>query len=57
MHHIVGNSTCCGTLLLTKRLYAGMLAELGFTSIAMTAVCEYHSRKKLIEFEVSGWWK
>jgi hypothetical protein len=41
----------------TERLYAGMLAELGFTSIALTAVCKCQSRKDLIEFEVSGWWK
>jgi hypothetical protein len=57
VHGIVGNSTCCGTLRPTKRLYAGMLAELGFTNIKMTVVCKCHSRRELMEFEVSGRWK
>jgi len=34
-----------------------MLAELGFTNIKMTVVCDCQSRKDLIEFDVSGRWK
>jgi hypothetical protein len=57
VHYIVGNSTYCGTLLPTERLYAGLLADLGFSNIATTALCKRNSKKDLIEFDVSGWWK
>lgn len=57
VHYIVGNSTFYGTLLPTERLYADMLAELGFTRIAMTAIRKRNSKKELIEFDVSGRWK
>lgn len=57
VHYIVGNSTFYGTLLPTERLYADMLAELGFTNIATTSIRKRNSKKELIEFAVSGAWK
>jgi hypothetical protein len=57
VHYIVGNSTFYGTLVPTERLYADMLAELGFTKIKMTAIRKRNSKKELIEFDVSGQWK
>ena len=56
IHYIVGNSTFYGTLLSTERLYADMLAELGFTNIDMTAIRKRNSKKELVEFDVSGRW-
>ncbi|MFN3075814.1 MAG: hypothetical protein ABT940_02830 [Alphaproteobacteria bacterium] len=57
VHYVVGNSTFYGTLLPTERLYADMLAELGFTQIDTRAIRKRNSKKELIEFDVSGRWK
>jgi 16S rRNA G966 N2-methylase RsmD len=57
VHYIVGNSTFYGTLIPTERLYADMLAELGFTQIIIRAIRKRNSKKELIEFDVSAQWK
>lgn len=57
VHYIIGNSTFYSTLLPTERLYADMLAELGFTNIRMNPIRKRNSKKELIEFDVSGSWR
>ncbi|MBF0108207.1 MAG: hypothetical protein HQL76_03420 [Magnetococcales bacterium] len=54
IHYIVGNSTFYGTLLPTERLYVDMLAELGFSNLAITPIRKRNSKKELVEFDVSG---
>lgn len=57
VHYIVGNSTFYGTLLPTERLYADMLAELGFSQIEARPIRKRNSKKELVEFDVSGRWQ
>lgn len=54
IHYIVGNSTFYGTLMPTEKLYADMLAELGFSEIVMRPIRKRNSKKELIEFDVSA---
>lgn len=56
INYIVGNSTFYGNMMPTERLYADMLAELGFIDIAATAIRKRNSKKELIEFNVSARW-
>ncbi len=57
LHYIVGNSTFYGTLVSTERLYAAMLAELGFSNIVCRPIRKRNSKKDLIEFDVVAQWK
>jgi len=57
VHYIVGNSVFYDTLLPTERLYADMLAELGFSRIEVRPIRKRNSKKELIEYDVSGRWK
>lgn len=56
LHYIVGNSTFYGTLVATERLYAEMLALLGFTRIDCLPLRKRNSGKQLIEFDVVAHW-
>jgi SAM-dependent methyltransferase len=57
LHYIVGNSTFYGTLVSTERLYAEMLAELGFSQVECRPIRKRNSKKELIEFDVVAKWK
>lgn len=57
LHYIVGNSTFYGTLVSTERLYAEMLAALGFNKIECRAIRKRNSKKELVEFDVVARWK
>lgn len=57
LHYIVGNSTFYGTLVSTERLYAEMLATLGFSEIECRPIRKRNSKKELVEFDVVARWK
>jgi hypothetical protein len=57
VHYIVGNSTFYGVLLPVERLYAVMLARLGFTNIECRAIRKRNSKKELVEFDVTARWR
>lgn len=57
LHYIVGNSTFYGTLVSTERLYAEMLAKLGFSQVECRPIRKRNSKKELIEFDVVAKWK
>lgn len=57
IHYIVGNSTFYGILLPTERIYADMLAALGFSRIACRPIRKRNSKRELIEFDVSARWR
>lgn len=57
LHYIVGNSTFYGTLVSTERLYAEMLAELGFSQVECRPIRKRNSKKELIEFDVVAKWQ
>ena len=54
VHCIVGNSSFCQILVPVERLYAEMLAQLGFADIRCRPIRKRNSRKESIEFEVSA---
>lgn len=56
LHYIVGNSSFYGVLLPTERLYAEMLARLGFTGIECRPLRKRNSKKELVEFDVTARW-
>jgi len=56
IHYIVGNSTFYGVLLPVERLYAAMMAKVGFGSIECRAIRKRNSKKELIEFDVTAVW-
>lgn len=56
LHYIVGNSTFYGVLLSVEKLYAAMLAELGFKNVECRAIRKRNSKKELIEFDVTACW-
>ncbi|HEY8447236.1 MAG TPA: hypothetical protein VIL01_09020 [Thermomicrobiales bacterium] len=56
VHYIIGNSTFYGVLLPTERLYAEMLAALGFTDVSYRPIRKRNSKQALLEFDVSARW-
>ncbi len=56
LHYIVGNSTFYGELLSIEKIYAQIMAELGFTEIDVRAIRKRNSKKELVEFDVSAKW-
>jgi hypothetical protein len=56
VHYIVGNSTFYGVLLPVERIYADMLARLGFKDINIRPVRKRNSKKELVEFDVTACW-
>ena len=54
VHYIVGNSSFYGILVPVERIYAEMLAQLGFANIRCRPIRKRNSKKELIEFEVSA---
>lgn len=54
VHYIVGNSSFYQILVPVERLYAEMLAQLGFADVRCRPVRKRNSKKELIEFEVSA---
>jgi len=56
LHYIVGNSTFYGELLSVEKIYARIMAELGFTEISIRAIRKRNSKKELVEFDVSAKW-
>ncbi len=56
VHYIIGNSTFYGVLLPVERIYADMLARLGFKDINIRPVRKRNSKKELVEFDVSARW-
>ena len=54
IHYIVGNSTFYGELLSVERLYASILAGLGFTDIHIQPIRKRNSKRELVEFDVSA---
>lgn len=57
IHYIVGNSTFYGSLISTELLYAEMLKELGFKNIECRPIRKRNSKKELIEFDVTAYWR
>ena len=57
IHYIVGNSTFYGVLVPTQRIYAEMLAELGFNGVECVPLRKRNSKKELIEFDVRAHWR
>ncbi len=57
VHYIVGNSSFYGALVPTERIYAEMLAELGFSRVTCRPVRKRNSKKELIEFDVTARWR
>ena len=57
IHYIVGNSSFYRILVPVERIYAEMLAELGFTDIRCRPIRKRNSKKELLEFEVSARWR
>lgn len=57
IHYIIGNSTFYGILLPVEKIYAIMLAELGFHEIECRPIRKRNSKKELIEFDVTAIWK
>ena len=57
IHYIVGNSSFYQILVPVERVYADMLAQLGFTDIQCRAIRKRNSKKELIEFEVRARWR
>ncbi len=56
LHYIVGNSTFYGELLSVEKIYAHVLAELGFTDVDIRPIRKRNSKKELVEFDVSATW-
>ena len=56
LHYIVGNSTFYGELLSIEKIYAHVMAELGFMNINIRPIRKRNSKKELIEFDVSATW-
>jgi len=56
LHYIVGNSTFYGVLLPVEKIYAAMLAQLGFRNVGCRAIRKRNSKKELIEFDVAAVW-
>ncbi|MCZ7554443.1 MAG: DNA adenine methylase [Anaerolineales bacterium] len=54
IHYIVGNSSFYGELLPVERLYASILAELGFRDIHIQPLRKRNSKRELVEFDVSA---
>ncbi len=57
IHYIVGNSTFYGVVVATERLYAEMLAALGFSEVVCRPLRKRNSKKELIEFDVVARWR
>lgn len=57
LHYIVGNSTFYNVLVPVERLYAEMLARLGFTGVECAPIRKRNSKKELIEFDVRARWR
>jgi len=57
LHYIVGNSTFYGELLSVEKVYAHIMAELGFTDIEVRPIRKRNSKKELVEFDVSARWQ
>ena len=56
VHYIVGNSSFYGVLVSVEKIYAEMLAELGFERVAYRPIRKRNSNKQLFEFDVSAVW-
>ncbi len=54
IHYIVGNSIFYGELLPVERLYASILARLGFRDIHIQPLRKRNSKRDLVEFDVSA---
>lgn len=54
IHYIVGNSAFYGELLPVERLYASILAGLGFRDIRIQPIRKRNSKRELVEFDVSA---
>lgn len=54
IHYIVGNSAFYGELLPVEKLYASILAGLGFQDIRIQPIRKRNSKKELVEFNVSA---
>ena len=52
VHYIVGNSTFYGVLVPTERIFAQMLATLGFRDVQVHALRKRNSKQELFEFSV-----
>lgn len=52
--YIVGNSTFYGVLVPVERIYADLLAELGFREVSHAVVRKRNSKKALYEYRVSA---
>ena len=57
VHYIVGNSTFYGVLLSVEKIYAEILAQLGFDRIECRPIRKRNSKKELIEFDVTARWR
>ena len=56
VHYIVGNSSFYGVLVPVERIYAELLAELGFERVTCKPIRKRNSNKQLFEFDVSAVW-
>lgn len=56
LHYIVGNSSFYGVLVPIEQIYAEMLEQLGFESVACVPLRKRNSRKELIEYDVVSRW-
>lgn len=54
VHYIIGNSSFYGVLVPAERIYAEMLAELGFEQVGCEPIRKRNSNKKLFEFDVKA---
>ena len=57
IHYIVGNSSFYQVLVPVEKVYAEMLAQLGFAGIQCRPIRKRNSKKELIEFEVRARWR
>ena len=57
LHYIVGNSTFYGVLLPVEKIYAEILDRLGFENIECRAIRKRNSKKELLEFDISAFWR
>jgi hypothetical protein len=57
LHYIVGNSTFYGELLSAERIYADIMARLGYRNITICPVRKRNSKKELVEYDVSARWE